>query len=168
MPRQSTRVQRVCEQCGKPMLVYPSRLRRGEGRFCSRSCTAKSLRENHGRAWKGGRVHTTAGYIAVYSPDHPAASPAGYVYEHRLVMERELGRLLLPTEVVHHLSGMKTDNRPWNLTVMTNSEHVRLHNGSHGWSRHYDACVACGTTDRPHQARGMCNRCYADWSRHRA
>jgi hypothetical protein len=29
------------------------------------------------------------------------------------------------------------------------------------WSRHYDRCVLCGTTDRPYQARGLCHRCYA-------
>jgi hypothetical protein len=29
------------------------------------------------------------------------------------------------------------------------------------WSRHYDRCALCGTTDRPYQARGLCHRCYA-------
>lgn len=29
------------------------------------------------------------------------------------------------------------------------------------WSRNYDRCVLCGTTERPYQARGLCHRCYA-------
>lgn len=35
------------------------------------------------------------------------------------------------------------------------------------WSRDYDACQVCGTTERPHHARGLCARCYARWLRAR-
>lgn len=33
------------------------------------------------------------------------------------------------------------------------------------WSRGHEACCACGTTERPHHARGMCARCYMRWLR---
>jgi len=77
--------------------------------------------------WKGGRLQTPQGYIYVHTPDHPNATKDGYVMEHRLVMEKKLGRLIDRTEVVHHLNGTKGDNRPENLAVAKRGEHVALH-----------------------------------------
>lgn len=82
--------------------------------------------EHH--SWKGGEV-MSAGYVHVYAPDHPrrrASSP--YVARCRLVMEAVLGRLLEPGELVHHRNGIKTDDRPENLVVLTRSAHVAEHN----------------------------------------
>ena len=47
---------------------------------------------------------------------------------HRVVMEQALGRPLLPNEIVHHRDGDKWNNDPSNLVVMTQSEHLTLHN----------------------------------------
>lgn len=79
--------------------------------------------------WRGGRVrlgHENR-YWARHTPDHPAANPAGYVLEHRLVAEQTLGRLLRDDEVVHHVNHDPIDNRPENLQVMSRAEHVRVH-----------------------------------------
>ena len=75
--------------------------------------------------WKGGR-RKHSGYIMVYSPDHPCANN-GAVMEHRLVMEKHLGRYLDTTEVVHHLNGIKDDNRIENLQLVKRGEHVSNH-----------------------------------------
>jgi len=47
---------------------------------------------------------------------------------HRVVIEQVLGRKLLPNEIVHHRDGNKWNNDPSNLLVITQSEHLRLHN----------------------------------------
>ena len=49
------------------------------------------------------------------------------VPEHRAVVEELLGITLEEDQVVHHLNGDKTDNRPENLQVMDRREHARLH-----------------------------------------
>ncbi|KKN01595.1 hypothetical protein LCGC14_1126150 [marine sediment metagenome] len=55
------------------------------------------------------------------------ANGKGYAYEHRLVAEQALGRELVSADIVHHQNGMKDDNRPENLVVMSQSEHIELH-----------------------------------------
>ena len=62
-------------------------------------------------------------YIQIYIPTHPNADSNGYVREHRLVMEKQLGRYLTAEEVVDHINMDTLDNRPENLRVMLKKEH---------------------------------------------
>ena len=47
--------------------------------------------------------------------------------EHRHIMQEYLGRLLLWHEHVHHINGIRDDNRLENLMVISTGEHTRLH-----------------------------------------
>lgn len=73
--------------------------------------------------WKGGRRKRGNGYISLYQPLHPRADKAGYVLEHRLVMEQRIRRYLSLSEHVHHINGIKDDNKPENLMLLSLASH---------------------------------------------
>lgn len=47
--------------------------------------------------------------------------------QHRLIVEKLIGRRLNFNEVVHHVNGDPTDNSPENLKVMSRKEHGAYH-----------------------------------------
>lgn len=80
------------------------------------------------RYWKGGKIIDNFGYILVWCPYHPYANHLGYVKEHRLIMEKSIGRFLKKGEVVHHINEIVSDNRIENLKLMSLGEHTLYHN----------------------------------------
>jgi hypothetical protein len=75
--------------------------------------------------WKGGRNPNLDGYIEVYQPEHRFAS-RGYIYEHRLIWEREHDACLLPWADVHHKDEDTANNVWYNLHAMMHGKHSSL------------------------------------------
>ena len=75
--------------------------------------------------WKGGRVKNNCGYILAYAPNHPRATHR-YVPEHILVWERVNKRPLPEGYIVHHLNGLRDDNRPENLVALSKKDHNKV------------------------------------------
>jgi hypothetical protein len=79
-----------------------------------------------------GYVTTWNGYIKLKRPEHGRADKRGYVPEHTLVMEDNLGRLLEDGEIAHHIDGNRNNNLISNLQVMDKEEHRSFHSkGNH-------------------------------------
>lgn len=78
--------------------------------------------------WSGGKHKDAYGYTYIHSPNHPHRTARNYVFEHRLVMEKHLGRYLTKNEVVHHINGIRDDNRLENLELCeSHGEHLLHH-----------------------------------------
>lgn len=149
---------KICPICGAKFKVWPSR----SPRTCSQRCGKLLLwqdltyKETQSKAHQGkstwsGRKHSREsilkmrsihlrssepqlrrnGYIYIYAPDHPRQIN-GRVPEQILIAERVIGRLLKPTEVVHHINGNKIDNRNGNLLVCESRYHQWLHSKLNG------------------------------------
>lgn len=75
--------------------------------------------------WKGGQFLTN-GYVFVLQPNHPFCLKNKYIRRSHIVMEKILGYYLKPTEVVHHINGIKDNDRPENLRLYKNNkEHLK-------------------------------------------
>jgi len=121
-----------CENCNKIIIRDHYEYKNHKMFFCSKKCWGKWISknmfgENHPR-WKGGIYKTSDGYIIIKSPNHPNKDGYGYFKEHRMVMEKVLGRYLDKKEVVHHINGIRDDNRKENLKLFKNNyEHQKFH-----------------------------------------
>jgi hypothetical protein len=113
--------ERVCIACGNTFLARADR----DQRACSHACGGQLSWAT--RPYSKDRIPQGNGYVwaRVDDPAHPTAlklakkGRSRYVLEHRLVMERKLGRYLDPRERVHHRNGVRDDNRVENLELWT-------------------------------------------------
>lgn len=93
-----------CQSCGKPTA----------SKICL-SCFNSKRVGPLSPTWKGGRHVNKDGYVVV--------AMGGYnALEHRVVMEKAIGRPLLESENVHHKNGVRHDNSPSNLELWVSTQ----------------------------------------------
>lgn len=131
--------------CGREFITYPSKIKLGKGKYCSKECafkiTNKILEANGKKFWfvKGQKAWNRKEFVItkarvggkryrlIYKPEHPLATMRGYIREHRLIMETHLGRYLDRCEVVHHIDENTLNNKLSNLELLSGTEHRRKH-----------------------------------------
>lgn len=104
-----------CPVCGKMILRKST--------FCGKHRQGCKKGPQH-HSWKGGRGRYSQGYIWVHKPDHPRATKQGRVREHILIWEQAHGPTP-PGWEVHHINGIKDDNRLVNLLALPPRAHFR-------------------------------------------
>lgn len=108
--RNNYRAGRTCCDCGTPVV--------------NRALRCQPCYQIHRRATATpSRSLTVRGYVILGGLyEHPNANKRGQVLEHVKVMGDILGRPIRPGENVHHINGIKDDNRPENLELWTSSQ----------------------------------------------
>lgn len=119
-------------------------------------------------------VSSDRGYRLIKRQDHPRRNNYDYVREHILIAEAAIGKYLPDGAVVHHVNGIRNDNRNSNLVICENDQYHRL---LHARQRVLDAggdpntdkiCSACKAL-KPKTAfsrnrdftDGLCGQCSA-------
>jgi endogenous inhibitor of DNA gyrase (YacG/DUF329 family) len=104
-----------CLRCGKEKWMFKSSFLM----YCSRKCMGLDQRFEKSPNWKGG-TYVHKGYLRFSRNDLKRK------LVHRHIMEIHLGRNLEKNERIHHINGIKTDNRIENLVVCkNNAEHIK-------------------------------------------
>ena len=114
---------------GQHIIGTPNhRLMKRDGTFCKIEDlkAGDAMMPFYRRDLFSGCKESGEGYRWIYTMDR-RSNMNGWVAEHRVIGEMLKGSPLVEGEVVHHRNFVKHDNRPENLEVMTESDHLNLH-----------------------------------------
>jgi HNH endonuclease len=105
-----TPTEHVCGQCGKRFMRYVKPALRRSNHYCSHECWIAC------RSRQGFRVYDCSSGYKIKQINNKK------IYEHRDIMEKQLGRILFPKETVHHKNGDRSDNRLENLELWSGAQ----------------------------------------------
>lgn len=113
-----------CKYCDAPVVLYLYNGRlKNYRKTCLRHHGYMMRAGEHNPRFKGWFRELRNGYIKRLDPVKFGKRGASrYTFEHRIVAAKTLGRKLKRTEIVHHLNGIRNDNRAENLVVLPNRQ----------------------------------------------
>jgi len=150
-----------CKNCKREFKVFPYRLKRDDSRvgFCSSHCYHQAkkgetltieTRDKMSNTHKAIKHPWLKGLVPWNKDKGKGWFADGYFFpkgksaEHRVVVENGLGRKLKKNEVVHHINGIRNDNRLENLQYF---RHVTAHQRIHQFSRRHGMSLDNFRTD---------------------
>lgn len=119
-----------CPICNKNAWVNETTIRYKDGFKMCKNCNNERFRtsgKNH-IGYKNGKTKKPSGYVYVLLEDTDPllcmSITGNYVAEHRYLVAKKIGRPLKTSEHIHHLNGIKDDNRIENLKLVNGEEHM--------------------------------------------
>ena len=144
----------ICEKCNKERTVqYLTAINKNNPQHICRSCSiierntgskrsdeakknmsiAQRKKHNGGVRYNQGRGYKQI-LVDEYHPRKKNRKGGNYIFEHILVVEKQIGRFLNDCEIVHHIDGNKQNNSPENLYLCSGKdrqESNQIHNHAH-------------------------------------
>lgn len=119
-----------CPVCKQNRWVH---IQTGRMPLLCKSCRNTKYNKEHSgiksHNWKGGRTYNLKGYVKVICPNGHKPLQDGYILEHRLAWELSHGKQVPDGYAIHHLNGIKDDNRSENLIAISKPNHTRKEMG---------------------------------------
>lgn len=149
-------IRHACVICGRERWVI---LKKGtpvslQCSFCASAIKGQTQpRGEKSKNWRGGRHKSSDGYILLWLSKEDfffsmatisRGKYSGYVFEHRIVMAKHLGRCLQSWELVHHKDGIRDHNTFSNLKMTTKGSHSIEHSKGYrdGYQKGYQDAQA--------------------------
>ena len=118
-----------CNCCNKHFEICNTNYKRGRGIYCSDECNKKRKHKQYNGRWNGG-IREAGGYTLIHKnlvedKYKYLAKINPYIPEHRIVASKKYNKILTKKDIIHHLNGVRNDNREENLIITNNKDHER-------------------------------------------